>query len=256
MADSPRLRQVCLAAAELEPVVETVGAVLGLPVCHRDPAVRRFGLENALFRIDTRFVEVVAPIEPDTAAQRFVDRTGSHGGYMAIFDCADPGAWKRHAEGLGVRTAHELREGPYHGVQLHPRDCRGAMIELNHTEGGKDLYGPYAPAGGAWQRAPATGRALAMPEIELESPDPPGLARHWSAILDIPLTDERTPRMELSHGAIRCVPTDPGRRECLGAVDVVVDDPDDVLAAAAKRDCPTRERAFHLAGVWFRLTPA
>lgn len=256
MADRPRLRQVCLAAAELEPVVETITAVLGLGVCHRDPAVRQFGLENALFRIDTRFLEVVAPVEPGTAAARFIDRTGGHGGYMAIFDCADPEAWQRHAEALGVRTAQVLQYGSYHGVQLHPRDCRAAMIELNHTRGGEDLYGPYAPAGENWQRAPATGRALAMPEIELESPDPPDLACHWAAILDAPLGSSQQPRIELSHGAIRCVASERNGRECLAAVELVVDEPEAVLAAAAEWSCPTTGRAFHLAGVWFRLISA
>ena len=37
-------------------------------VCHRDPAVGKYGLENALLPVGTNFLEVVAPVEANTAA--------------------------------------------------------------------------------------------------------------------------------------------------------------------------------------------
>ena len=40
---------------------------------------------------------------------------------------------------------------PYTGVQLHPRDCRAAMIEFNRTDGGRlKIQSFYAPAGPDW----------------------------------------------------------------------------------------------------------
>ena len=48
---------------------------------------------------------------------------------------------------IGVRTANVITHAPYHGVQLHPRDCRAAFIEFNHTAGSDDILGPYPPAG-------------------------------------------------------------------------------------------------------------
>ena len=41
------LRQLALVAQDLEPVVEDLTAVLGVPVCFRDPGVATFGLHNA-----------------------------------------------------------------------------------------------------------------------------------------------------------------------------------------------------------------
>ena len=41
-----------------------------------------------------------------------------------------------------MRTANVITHAPYHGVQLHPRDCRAAFIEFNHTEGSDDVLGP------------------------------------------------------------------------------------------------------------------
>src|ERR1051326_4950269 len=149
MADYLRLRQICLVAGELEPVVADIRAILGLEVCYRDSGVAKYGLVNALFPIGTSFLEVVEPVEPNTAAARFLDRSGSSGGYMAIFDCSDPERRRSPPEAIGIRVAKVIEYADYLGVQLHPRDCRAAMIELNHTRAGEALDGAYHPAGPA-----------------------------------------------------------------------------------------------------------
>jgi hypothetical protein len=123
MAGYMRLRQICLVAPHLEPVVSDIAAIMGLNVCYRDGNVAKYGLENALLPVDTILLEVVAPTRPGTAAGRFLDKTGGRGGYMAIFCCDDPDQRARHAKELGVRIANVIDHAPYRGVQLHPRDC-------------------------------------------------------------------------------------------------------------------------------------
>ena len=147
MAGYMRLRQICLVAPHLEPLISDIAAIMGLKVCYRDGNVAKYGLENALLPVDTILLEVVAPFQPGTAAGRFIDKTGGRGGYMAIFCCDDPDERGAHAKTLGVRTANVIDHPPYHGVQLHPRDCRAAFIEFNHTAGSDDVLGPYPPAG-------------------------------------------------------------------------------------------------------------
>src|SRR5579872_2305980 len=85
-----RLRQICLVAPRLEPIVSDIAAIMGLEVCYRDSHVAKYGLENALLPVDTILLEVVAPTRDGTAAGRFLEKTGSRGGYMAIFCCNDP----------------------------------------------------------------------------------------------------------------------------------------------------------------------
>jgi hypothetical protein len=119
-----RLRQICLVARELEPLIADIAAIMGLAVCYRDSNVEKYGLVNALLPIDTILLEVVSPFREGTAAGRFLDKTSGRGGYMAIFCCDDPDARGRHAESIGVRIANVIDHAPYHGVQLHPRDCR------------------------------------------------------------------------------------------------------------------------------------
>src|SRR3954453_1864203 len=185
MASSVRLRQICLVAPHLEPVVGDIAAVMGLNVCYRDGNVAKYGLENALLPVDTTLLEVVAPTRSGTAAGRFLDKTGGRGGYMAIFSCDDPDERGRNAQQLGVRIANVIDHAPYHGVQLHPRDCRAAFIEFNHTTGANHILGAYPPAGPDWQRSIRKDVTRTLVQVEMQSADPRDLAWHWSRIIGI-----------------------------------------------------------------------
>ena len=86
-----RMRQICLVARSLAPVVEEIRSVLGLDVCHRDPGVGKFGLENALFPVGDGYLEVVAPVRDGTTAGRYLERhAGSEGGAAADSSGARP----------------------------------------------------------------------------------------------------------------------------------------------------------------------
>ena len=70
MQDSPNiyLRQICLVARELEPVLDGLTRLLELRPCYTDPGVGEFGLHNVLLPVGTNFLEIVAPVEKSTAA--------------------------------------------------------------------------------------------------------------------------------------------------------------------------------------------
>ncbi len=79
-----QLRQICLVARELQPVIEDLTQVLGINTCYVDPGVGKFGLENTLMPVGRNFLEVVAPVEENTAGGRYLDRRNGDGGYMVI----------------------------------------------------------------------------------------------------------------------------------------------------------------------------
>ncbi len=116
MAEYMRLRQICLVAPQLAPVIADISTIMGLDVCYRDGNVAKYGLENALLPVDTILLEVVAPFQPGpgTAAGRFIEKTGGRGGYMAIFACEDPDTRGAKANAMGVRTANVITHAPYH----------------------------------------------------------------------------------------------------------------------------------------------
>ena len=248
MTGGVRLRQICLVAPRLEPVVGDIAAIMGLAVCYRDPNVAHYGLENVLLPVDTVLLEVVAPLRDGTAAGRFIEKSGGRGGYMAIFSCDDPRERQANAQAIGVRVAHVIDRPPYLGVQLHPRDCRAAFIEFNHTAGSDNIRGPYPPAGPDWDKAIRTDVTMALTEVVLASPDPEGLAAHWGRILGAPAAGAR---IALPNAAIRIVA---GAREMMSALTFRVRDPAAVLASAQARGYPASRRGFNIGGVDFELT--
>src|SRR5690349_14346636 len=98
-----RLRQVVLAAAELEPVADALRRELGLGEPYADPGVAMFGLRNAVFALGDQFLEVVAPAGDDTAVGRWLAHRGGDGGYMLIFQLGDVAAARERARAAGVR---------------------------------------------------------------------------------------------------------------------------------------------------------
>jgi hypothetical protein len=252
MASYMRLRQICLVAPTLEPVITDISGIMGLNVCYRDGNVAKYGLENALLPVDTILLEVVAPVQQGTAAGRFLDKSGGRGGYMAIFCCDDPDERGRHAKEMGVRVANVIDHAPYHGVQLHPRDCRAAFIEFNHTAGSDDVLGPYPPAGPDWQKSIRKDLTQALTGVEMESPQPQALAEHWGKIIGIPVSKNQSgePELKLPNCNFRFVK---GTSDLMSALTFQVRDIAKVRDAAKARGHAVSGDSFLLGGVSFRL---
>jgi hypothetical protein len=248
-----RLRQICLVAPHLEPLIGDIADIMGLRVCYRDGNVAKYGLENALLPVDTILLEVVAPLQDGTAAGRFLQKTGGRGGYMAIFCCDDPDARGQHAKEIGVRVANVIDHAPYHGVQLHPRDCRAAFIEFNHTDGSDDILGPYPPAGPDWQTSIATDVTQALTGVEMQSPEPADLAEHWGRILEIPVShgEGGAPELKLPNCRFRFTA---GTSEIMSGLTFRVSDVAPVRDAARNKGCAAAGDSFLLGGVTFYLT--
>jgi hypothetical protein len=258
-----RLRQICLVAPRLEPVVQAVQAIFGLPVCHRDAAVARYGLENALFVCGRQFLEVVAPTRDGTAAGRYLQRSGGRGGYIAIFDTHDPERRRAHVQALGIRIAHVMEHPAFFGIQLHPADCRAAMLEFDRSEGNEQLDGAYWPAGPHWHDGQRLDRVSGLRCVDVVSPGPDELAAHWARIIDMPLAHDGhgDPMLRFELGSARFLRANNGTDERLDALHIDVDDAARVMAAALGAGCAAEgtgpERGFVLAGVrWVPHTHA
>ena len=232
-----RMRQICLVARQLAPVVEELQAVLGLEVCHRDPGVGKYGLENALFPVGDKFLEVVAPVRAGTTAGRYLDRRGGDGGYMVITQCDDLAPRRRRCEALGVRIANEIGYPEYHELQLHPRDVGAAMLSFGWQQHARTPGGPWHPAavgrGAAegepseYKKSSAANRLIReMTAAELQSEDPDRLACRWSEVVERPVRQEDGQRMiALDDATIRFTEAADGRGEGLAGLDLTCADP-------------------------------
>ena len=252
------LRQICLVAEKLQPVIDDLTAVLGVAVCHVDPQVEIFGLENALMAVDTNFIEVVAPITENTAAGRYLDRRGGNGGYMVITQTDSDEiqqACRERAADLNIRVAFETPHDTGNYLQLHPMDTGGSFLEIDWDQGNNPT-GSWAPAGGTgWEKHIRTDVISALKGAEIQSPDPASLAERWSKITGIELRRDRAGRMELplNNAVIRFVQESDGRGEGLGGIDIEAGNPKKLLQAAETRGLRISDTQVMICGVRFNL---
>jgi len=252
------LRQICLVAAELKPAVQDLKTVLGLEVCHVDPDVGIFGVENSLLALGTNFIEVVAPTREKTAAGRYLERRGGDGGYMIITQATSveyQNACRKRAQDMGIRIAWEAPHGTGNFMQLHPADTGGSFFEIDWDENNNHC-GNWAPAGGSgWESFVKVDVVTAIKAAELQSSDPVALAKRWSAITDIPLRQSAAghPEMALRNAHIRFVEATDGRGEGLAAIDIEAADPRRLLQSADKRGFKNSETQVSICGMRFNL---
>jgi hypothetical protein len=231
--------------------------VLGIEVCYNDPGVGRYGLENALLPVGNQFIEIVAPIEENTAGGRYLERRGRDGGYMVITQCDEHAPRKQRVRELGIRLVAEADREDYRIMQLHPKDTGGSFFEIDEQlgPGAHDPDGPWEPAGGhGWASARRTERVTGIAAAEIQCDDPAEIARRWSEIAQIPLASaDGVPTMQLDGASLRFVPCADGRPEGLGGIDVAAADRAAILEAARRRGAYRSDEEVHLVGMRVRL---
>ena len=248
-----RLRQIALVARELAPVEKQLTEVLGIAVCYRDPGVAHFGLENALMPIGNQLLEVVAPIQENTAGGRYLDRRGGDGGYMVITQCDDHMPRRKRVEELGVRLAHKFETDEFRNMQLHPKDTGATFFEIDEQRGpnAHDPDGPWEPAGPDWKKGRKLDRVTGIVAAELQCDDPRRVAEKWAEIAELPVSGTNT--IELENATLRFVPCTDERPEGLGGIDVVAANKDAILQDAQSVGAKTGDNQIYLCGMRINL---
>ncbi|MFL6713319.1 MAG: VOC family protein [Sulfurifustis sp.] len=246
---SLRIRQIVLAANDLDRTVEDVAAVLGVRVAFRDPLVAKFGLHNALLPIGEQFVEVVAPTRPGTAAGRLLERRGDSG-YMLLLQTDDFARDRARMERLGVRIVWQAEHDDIRGMHLHPKDIGGAILSIDQ---------PTPPdawrwAGSGWKNYVSPTGARRVLSVDLEATDPEAMARRWATVLGIHTPTRQDSRwvIALDDGELNFV-TAGARGDGVAGFTIAVADPNAALAAGRPRGQPVSEDTVTLGGAQFRL---
>jgi hypothetical protein len=234
-----RLRQAVLVAAELEPVASALRVALDLGEPFRDPGVGAFGLENVVFALGDCFLEVVSPIESDTAAGRYLARRGGDGGYMMIFDVEDLDGARERALGLGVRVAWQIDLSDISTTHLHPADMRGAIVSLDQSR----PYGTWRWGGPWWTGQIGAGAPGRLAGVTIAVSDPVAVAARWGEVLGVPVSssDGQTSVLRVDGGEVRFECTEDEHAE--GMVEIAVELP---------RELPGGGEAIKLGGVRIR----
>jgi hypothetical protein len=231
-----RLRQAVLVAAELDGVAGRLREELGLGEPYADPGVGAFGLTNAVFALGDAFLEVVVPVQPGTAAGRYLERHGGDGGYMLIFQVGDLAGARARAEELGVRSVWGIDLPDIAATHLHPADMRGAIVSIDQ---------PVPPESWRWGGPDWTGRAGTGAPGRLEGAtvavtDPEAVAERWARVLGIPAEDGA--RLSLDGASVEFERAASEAEE--GLVEVAVAVPDELRRG---------RESVEIGGVRFRL---
>src|SRR5262245_66653225 len=200
-----RLRQVVIAARDLETTVAQLTAVLGIAVSFPDPTVAEFGLVNAVMPVGDTFLEVVSPVAASAPARRFLDRRGGDGGYMVMLQSEHLDDDRRRIAALGVRVVWQVDLDDIRDTHLHPADVGGAILALDDAK----PAGSWRWAGPCWESQVRTDRVRAITGVQLAAADPAVLAARWSEVLDRPVARAANDQLEiaLSPGRLRSGPT-------------------------------------------------
>jgi hypothetical protein len=174
-----RLRQVALVARDLELTTGFLHDEYGLSVCFTDPGVAEFGLHNALMTVGDQFLEVVAPVRPDTTAGRLLDkRTTDVAGYMAIYEVDDLDRREAALADAGVRIVWRGDLPDIRGRHLHPADVGGAIVSIDQPE----PLGSWRWAGRTWTPHSDTSVVTAIAGVVVAANDPAAMQARWSSL--------------------------------------------------------------------------
>jgi len=251
-----QLRQICLVARELKPVIDDLTTILGINTCYVDPGVGKFGLENTLMPVGTNFLEVVAPVEEGTAGGRYLDRRGGDGGYMVItqIDTLDnQQAIRQRALDNGVRIAWERERDDWNLCQLHPRDMIASFFEIE-WDVHEDFEGHWNPVGGfGWEDKVKQDITVGYLGVELQGPDPVELAQLWGKVAGLPVQGQGAElSVRFNNATIRFVEAQDGRGAGLGGLDIAVKDRSQILVQAKQRGCYVSDDRVDICGTrWY-----
>jgi hypothetical protein len=244
-----RLRQIALAATDLEGTVAALTDVLGIEVGFRDPGVAVFGLVNAVMPVGETFLEVVSPVRDDATAQRWIAKRGGDAGYMVIVQCDDLAALDREiarAKGAGAIVVWEGEHAGGRTAHFHPRPL-GAIASLD----GMPSWSEWVWAGPEWRRHARTATTTAITGAELASPDPEKLAARWGELLGIaPRRVEGALEIALPRGG-RIAFASGGANDALVGVELSVVDRTRFESRARARGVLGADGAASIAGVRF-----
>jgi methylmalonyl-CoA/ethylmalonyl-CoA epimerase len=126
-----RLDHVGIAVADLGAARALYEQVLGLEVTHEE-VIEDQGVHELLLRSGDAFVQLVAPLSPDTPVGRFLANRGEgvhHIGY-AVPDVAAAIAELRTQGVEVIAPAPRIGSGGATIAFLHPKSMQGVLVEL------------------------------------------------------------------------------------------------------------------------------
>lgn len=245
-----RLRQVCLATLEIKKHQNAFQRIFEIDPCH-ESWLEQFGLENALFPIGGSFIELVAPIQEQTAVHHFLNRSKGIGGYMAIFDCDDLTRKKAITEKLKIPLVYSKEAEGASLIQLSPKATGLTLVEFDQHKNGEDRFGSYEWAGPGWQDRINSSIAEDITAFVFSCSDPVAKGSSWSELFETPLiySEEAQASLKLNYGSLHFKQADASKPENFSAIHIKTRAKEEILRRAQKEGYQTGSDHFHYCGI-------
>ena len=138
---------VALAVSDLETAIDHYERVWGLTLAHRE-VVPEQGVEEAMFRLGDTYLQLVAPLSPETPVGRFIERRGEGLHHIAYRVDEIEAALASARENRLMLVDDEPRRGSRDTrvAFVHPKTNHGVLVELVQAAGsGWPAPGPDLP---------------------------------------------------------------------------------------------------------------
>ena len=126
-----KVEHIALAVSDLETAIDHYTNVWGLELEHRE-TVEDQGVEEAMFRLGESYIQLLAPLSPDTTVGKFIERRGE-GLHHIAYEVDDLTKALSSLKGSGVKLIDEEPRAGSRGTKIafvHPAGNRGVLVEL------------------------------------------------------------------------------------------------------------------------------
>lgn len=126
-----RIDHVGFAVPDLDAAMEFYARAFGVAAVHEEVNEEQ-GVREAMLAVGDGYIQLLAPLRPDSPIGRFLDRNGPGIQQVAfgVHDLEDAAARLRAA---GVRLLYDEPRRGTAGSRVnfaHPKDCGGVLVEL------------------------------------------------------------------------------------------------------------------------------
>jgi len=133
-----RIEHIAVAVADLQAALDHYRDVWGVEAAHQE-RVEDQGVEEAMLPLGDTYLQLIAPLSPDSTVARWLERRGGGLHHIAYeVDDLEERLARLKAQGMELIDETPRRGGRGHLVAfVHPRSNQGLLVELIQAPGGR-----------------------------------------------------------------------------------------------------------------------